>query len=101
MDAIGQEHDGTRKEICVENEEMQRAKYQGATITYYKKRGTLCIQEKENIVMKLRDHLAEENEKAVRSDIAEKGTEIGTTNEQAGRKEQNNVETSEEKGIRK
>ena len=44
MEAMGQEQDGKGKEVCVENEEMQRVKYQGSTITYYKKRGTLCIQ---------------------------------------------------------
>ena len=64
VDAVGQEPGGKGKEVCVENEEMQRVKYQGSTATYYKKRGALCIQWEEMNVRKIKDQITEEEEEA-------------------------------------
>ena len=98
MEAMGQEQDGQGKEVCVENEEMQRAKYQGSTITYYKKRGTLCIQGKEAIVTKIGDQLMKEDEKEERVDMTEQGTESGKSKGKAEQKEQNKEWVIEEEG---
>ena len=87
--AIEQEPEGQGKEVRVENEEMQRVKYQGATITYYKKRGTLCIQGKEMDVMKIKAQLTEEEDEAENEEETEEKETRRKEREKQKHKEQN------------
>ena len=75
MMEIGQEQDGKGRKVRIENEEMQRVKYQGATITYYKERGALCIQGEEIDVMKIRYQIEEDDEEKEKAGVIEKKVE--------------------------
>ena len=89
MTAIGQEQDGKGWKVCIENEEMQRAKYQGSTIKYYKKSGTICIQGGEIDVMRIRDQIAEDDEEQEKAGAIEQKVERWKNEEQVERKDQN------------
>ena len=64
-----------RLESLHRNEEMQRVKYQWSTITYYKKRGMLCIQGEEIDVMKIRYQIEEDDEEKEKAGVIEKKVE--------------------------
>ena len=87
--AIEQEPEGQGKEVRVENEEMQRVKYQGATITHYKKGGTLCAQGQEMDVVKIKAQLTEEEDEAENEEETEEKETRRKEREKQKHKEQN------------
>ena len=92
----------------MENEEMQRVKYQGVTITHYKRAGTLCIQGKEADVMKIKaqqtdegneaEEEGEKEEREIRKIEREKGKERERDKQKAHRYERRRRKRSQKAG---